>query len=96
MNGPEMLSDDVLVKRYVCARCWSGLMIVKDTLGEPEHVECSNRYHCDGQGYVTRNYAERRREESKGELQEVYRNYPELKPARPKLDEKQLLASMGF
>ena len=81
------------IRRYVCARCWSHLLIVKEP-GQPERVECSNRAHCDGKGYVTRRYAERRREESIGELMQVKNIYPDL--FRSKRKEADLMTSLGF
>ncbi|CAK0758946.1 conserved hypothetical protein [Gammaproteobacteria bacterium] len=61
---------------YVCARCW-GLLVIFDA---PDHrgylVKCDNP-DCDGNGYVTRHYAEQRRGESFYDLLDAQRNVGE-------------------
>jgi len=91
----DIMDDTYLVRRYVCARCWSGLLIVKRK-DEPEHIECGNHANCDGKGYVTKRYADRRRVESVAELAEVKKNYPELFTPKVKKTEKEILAMMGY
>lgn len=81
-------------RRYVCARCWGPLIILP---GEDRQMQvvCANPARCDGKGFVTRKYAERRREESIAELWEVRSNYPDL-VRRTRKPTAQLLAELGF
>jgi len=87
---------DILVGRYVCAVCWGYVM---PTLVDHEIAPvcvAAQAGQCDGVGFVTRKYAERRLAESRLELQEVYRNYPDLFGPRPKRSEQQLMSELGF
>lgn len=81
-------------RRYVCARCWGPLIVLpgEDRLTQ---VVCANPTRCDGKGFVTRKYAERRREESIAEFWEVRSNYPNL-VQRPMKPAAQLLAELGY
>jgi hypothetical protein len=80
--------------RYVCARCWHHLIVVHHD-GQ-DWVECSNAANCDGQGYVTKRYAERRLQDSLLDLQDAKANIGFILPEQPKRTEKQLLSSVGF
>lgn len=84
-------------KRYVCARCWGRLVAKKAQDFRQADVVCANREAglCDGRGFVTQAYAERRRRESIAEYFEVLRNYPDLLPKRV-VTERQVLAELGF
>ena len=88
-------------RRYVCSRCWRPLVIVVQPDGS-EAAECSNRDRCNGSGYVTTRYVERRRSESYGERMEVLINYPTLTKAHEALrakirrDPEAILRSMGY
>ena len=63
-----------LVARYVCARCYHPLIATDPRDGTRNMlVSCSNP-DCNGQGFVTRSYAERRRSESSAEYMEAYHN----------------------
>lgn len=58
----------VVRERYVCAKCWGQLNVYFDRSG-PARVTCDQ---CgDGYGFVKKLWAERRRNESIGELIEV-------------------------
>jgi hypothetical protein len=58
----------VVRERYVCAMCWGNLNVYFAHSG-PARVTCDR---CgDGQGFVTKRFAERRRNESRGEAIEV-------------------------
>lgn len=92
----DIFSAMATQQRCVCARCWGKLI----TLASEEHglvVRCANGIQgkCDGKGYVTKRYTERRLSESKAELWEVYDNYPELAP-KIVLNEAAILAELGF
>lgn len=83
--------------RYVCARCWGRLVAKKAQDFRQADVVCANRDHdrCDGKGFVTKAYAERRRQESIAEYYEVLHNYPDLLPKRV-VTERQVLSELGF
>jgi len=84
-----------LTNRYVCSRCWGPLIAVSvDTILE---IICaqSTLGKCNGQGYVTRRYAERRRQDSLMEISEIRRNYGFLL-SKPRLTQKEILVSLGF
>jgi len=82
--------------RYVCACCWGELGI--DPRGDLAQYFClKGSERCSGKGFVTRNYAERRRSDSIFELIEVEHNYPQF--ARPKrifANEAEILEGLGF
>jgi DNA-directed RNA polymerase subunit RPC12/RpoP len=87
-----------LTNRYVCARCWQPLVILRQADGT-EIVECSNRENCNGKGYVTKRYAEQRRSDSWFERLEVLINYPQLSKSRMAnrvKSEQELLSELGF
>lgn len=87
--------DTSFTRRYVCACCWGDLGI--EFKGDPETYYClKGPERCSGRGFVTRRYAERRLSESRGELAEVRRSYPDLDRRRVRMSETQLLASLGF
>ena len=92
-----METNESVVRRYVCARCWGRLLLVHSD--HKDRIVCAraNTGECDGEGYVTANYASRRRSESYAELLEVRENfYYLLSRGKPKLTEKEILASLGF
>lgn len=65
-----MSIDQALVvrERYVCSRCWGQLNVYFDHSG-PARVTCDR---CgDGHGFVSKRFAERRRQVSRGEAIEV-------------------------
>ena len=84
-----------LTNRYVCSRCWGPLIavVIQGNLA----VLCGKFASggCNGQGYVTRRYAEKRRQESVFEMFDVRKNYGFLLD-RPRLSQKQILVSLGF
>jgi hypothetical protein len=88
-------------RRYLCSRCWRPLVIVRQADGS-ETAECSNRSRCNGRGYVTARYVERRRSENWGERAEVLINYPTLTKAhaairaRVRNNPEAVLRAMGF
>lgn len=85
--------DTAFTRRYVCACCWGDLGV--ELRGDPDVYYCLKGDRCSGKGYVTRRYADKRRQESYFELAEVRRNYPNIEPA-PKLTEAQLIQALGF
>lgn len=71
-NRGEILLDIsqalVVRERYVCAKCWGQLNVYFEHSG-PARVMCDV---CgDGQGFVSKRFAERKRAQSRGELIEV-------------------------
>lgn len=88
--------DNRFTRRYVCACCWGDLGVERN--GNPDIFYClKGPERCSGRGFVTRRYAERRLGESRFELSEVRRNYPNLEGKRqPVLTEAQLLQSLGY
>lgn len=87
------------VRRYVCARCWGHLIIMDDRGADGLRAICPKNEtgDCDGHGYVTKRYAERRKEESLSELYEVRDNYPDLEERKsiPATAEA-ILSELGF
>jgi hypothetical protein len=86
------------VDRYVCARCWGRLIAVPPPQGSAPHsldVVCAHPESCDGKGFVTARYTERRLTESRAELLEIRINYPQLFPRRPNQTANQILQSLG-
>ncbi len=83
-------------RRYVCACCWGDLGV--ELHGDPEQYYClKGEDRCSGKGFVTRNYAAKRLEESHYELLEVRRNYPSIEGrVTVKLSEAQILQSLGY
>lgn len=69
---PDPLTPELAmrtIRDYVCAQCWGGLLLypIDDRM---YHALC-RAYGEEHSGYVTKYYAERRREESAGEKLEV-------------------------
>ena len=71
----EALMADHTVKHYVCARCWGHL--VKYFRDGEIIIECPND-ECNGQGYVTKYYAEKRKLESSNEKLEIKQAFWDL------------------
>lgn len=86
------------VQNYVCARCYGMLVTQKTDDYHELDVICVNKLEgkCDGSGFVTKTYAERRVQESLVEYQEVIQNYPQLAPAKRQVTPKQILSELGF
>lgn len=82
------------VARYVCARCWHPLIVTHHD-GQ-DWVECSNAQNCDGQGYVTRRYAERKLQESFTDLADARENVGFILPKQVKRLEKTIMSELGF
>lgn len=78
------------LKTCVCAQCWGKLMnrqVDRDNM----QVYCPK---CgDGHGFVTFAYADRRRSESGGQLQDVKRNLHLLGTTKT---EEELIKELGF
>ncbi len=93
-NRPTMdiLQAKDLTANYVCARCW-GPLVALDQHGELV-VSCVNP-NCDGEGYVRRQFAERRKQASVSEYLEAARNLPALSPHHQK-SEQDLLKELGY
>lgn len=91
---PEFLARKT-VRDYVCSNCWGQLTLHYDC--ENFTVECGK---CgeETRGYVTRYYADRRREASQFEKREAERLLRRLNiiPSPPKLPEGEILKSLGF
>jgi DNA-directed RNA polymerase subunit RPC12/RpoP len=93
----QVMSIDLAMataKRYVCARCWHDLIVTHHD-GQ-DWIECSNSARCDGQGYVTRRYAEKRKEQDPADLMDARWNIGKIINPQPKKCEKQILAELGF
>jgi len=89
----DILSQ-VTLRDCVCAHCWGPLVRYPDLDGW--RVECSA---CGpGVGFVTRDYAERRRLESVAEKVEVERLLQSIGvlPRPPKRTEETILKELGF
>jgi len=84
--------------RYVCATCWGELELVPTDVSHLFRVECI-RCGSGTTGYVTKAFANRRRDESAGELVNTSRMLRKLgiieNPNAGKTA-KQLLTEMGF
>jgi len=81
----------------VCGWCW-GRLGARHVRGDLRHLDVvcpKNPERCNGTGYVTANYANRRRAESISELWEVRKNYPELEP-RLEISNEVMLEQMGY
>lgn len=76
------------ISRYVCARCW-GILIE-----DGDEIRCADP-RCDGQGYVTKKYAERRRQESIMELANARVILPKVFGEKPRPVET-ILKELGF
>ena len=70
-EGMSVLEARRTVRDYVCAVCWGQLVNFFDATHA--WIKCANP-NCQGGGYVTRAYADRRRSESLGEAAEVRHN----------------------
>jgi len=85
-------------RRYVCARCWHHLLLTVHD-GQ-DWIECSNAARCDGQGYVTKWYAERRLEESYWDLRDARQNLQSILPVQTapqsKRSEMEILSELGY
>jgi DNA-directed RNA polymerase subunit RPC12/RpoP len=81
-------------KRYVCARCWHDLIVTHHD-GQ-DWIECSNASRCDGQGYVTRRYAEKRLEQGYEELIDARYNVGQIINPQPKRSEEEIMKDLGF
>ena len=84
------------VKRYVCSKCWGHLVAYADDETRWK-VECPR---CGpGQGFVTKYYADQRRENSMGELRDICGLLQEMGVVEnPQKDKSadQLLEELGF
>jgi DNA-directed RNA polymerase subunit RPC12/RpoP len=84
-------------KRYVCAGCWSDLIIQPDKANpQLDHVLCPN---CETPGYVSRRYAERQASESAAAAIDARHNLREALPfLNPNAGKQvtELLAELGF
>lgn len=93
----QVMSIDLALstaKHYVCARCWHDLLVTHHD-GQ-DWLECSNSARCDGQGYVTRRYAEKQIEQGPANLMDARRNIGTILNPQPKKSEKQILSELGF
>lgn len=63
-----------LIRTHVCAQCWGQL--VERYLDNSFQVVCPRG--CQPGGFVTREYADRRRAESHAQFAEVAHNYPQF------------------
>ena len=94
---PQTMSVNLALhtaNRYVCARCWHPLIVTHHD-GQ-DWVECSNAANCDGQGYVTRRYAQKRLEQSQLDLLDAKQNIGFILPKQEKRSEKLIMSELGF
>jgi len=87
---------EATINQYVCARCWSRLHV---TYHDHQYwVECTN-LNCNGEGYVTKGYAEKSRAQSYYDLMDARQNLRDIiQGANPvsKLSEAQIMKELGF
>lgn len=76
--------NTTLARDYVCAQCW-GALVERHINGEFTIV-CPRG--CQPGGFVTAEYAARRRSNDLADFYEVVANYPQL-DSRPKLSAEQ-------
>ena len=79
-----------LIRTHVCAQCW-GALVERYTEGEFS-VICPRG--CQPGGFVSREFADRRRAESDAQLAEVAHNYPQF-DTRPPITSADLEALFG-
>ena len=93
MQTVDLSTARTLVSKYVCARCYHPLVATFE--GESIVVSCTNP-DCNGQGFVTRAYAERRRSESSGDYMEASHNLAEILGLKKKdRTETEILQDLG-
>lgn len=65
---------DVLVRDYVCAQCWGSLIYALNRKAKSKCYKVYCRECGEDRGFVTRDYATRRKAESNAEKREAERN----------------------
>lgn len=78
------IANAQLLRQYVCAQCLAPL--VERAIDGAFTVQCPQA--CQPGGFITRTSAKHRIAESKAQLEEVARNYPQL-DTRPQLSQSQ-------
>ena len=79
-------------KRYCCAGCWGHLNVYAVPESREVRISCGN---CgDGRGFVTKRYAEGRRQESKADAMDVHVTLTAV-GILPRRSEAQLLKELG-
>ncbi len=83
------------VRHYVCAVCW-GPLIAKAIKGDRDNMQvgCA-KPDCSGEGFVTRQFADRARNESKVDLVEARITLRDALNL-PKSSKADLAKSLGF
>lgn len=86
----------ILESRYVCSRCYGQLIATVQANHNEFIVRCVNQ-DCDGKGFVTRTYAERRQRDSEMEQMDASINLRQAMPALfPKRDPDDILKELGY
>jgi hypothetical protein len=85
-------TDNQLVEDYVCATCWG---LLAEVFENGQHiVKCTNP-DCTGEGFVTKAYANRRKQDSLAERREARDNLTKILNL-PRKSKEQLLKELGF
>lgn len=85
----------IVVRDYVCSRCW-GHLTQQHGPNRTWIVRCPNP-DCNGVGFVTRGYAERRQAESFADLAEARHNLKDIIPTKEdNKTESELIDELGF
>ena len=79
----DITDCDKLIRNYVCSQCW-GTLVYNLNKGTPKSYTVSCPKCGIDIGFVTRDYAERRRGESNAEAIEATRNIGGLLGIKPK------------
>lgn len=92
---PRHELDDTL-RDYVCSICWGVLDFHQDRETRQWYALC-RRHKEETVGYTSRKFAERKREESVGELVEAERNLRDLMGLRKKKQTaEEAIQELGF
>lgn len=96
----EPLNDvlaEVTVRDYVCSNCW-GSLVKFPIQGTRSWLVLCRKCQEETKGYVTRWFAENRRQESLADLPDVKRMLQEagIIESPPRKSEKKILNELGF
>lgn len=86
----------ITARDYVCASCWGHLLF--EHTGEANgncQVHCFNR-SCEGAGFVTKSFVQRRVEQSHFDYVEAKRNLGSMLGIQEEQDTNQALQELGF
>jgi len=92
MRGAKEMTNAIIIRDYVCAICWGHLDLFN------EQIECA-KYGKDHEGFVTKHYAENRRQDDAGdfiEARQVLRDAGIVENPHEGKTTDQLLDELGF